>query len=212
MCTNLLASYWFCCISGWTSRKFPCFSLSAGKNAGFRVVPAGAAITPGSARSRRSSAETGGQNAMIVDASPLAEQVVTDVPDLCLRQHRTLWRRRPLWHRPQSRRPPLPAPLRHRAHPLDRHHRCRRQGPPPLIAGGELAGDRFGGSAGRRPRPARRGRALVHHRYRQWDEREDASLNEARDIVERLRAFMRRIPGLRLVGVLNLESRRQRRG
>jgi hypothetical protein len=89
-------------------------------------------------------AETGGQNAMIVDASPLAEQVVTDVLDLYLRQHRTLWRRRPLRHRPQSRRPPLPAPLRHRAHPLDRHHRCRRQGKPPVVAGRELASGCFG--------------------------------------------------------------------
>jgi RHH-type transcriptional regulator, proline utilization regulon repressor / proline dehydrogenase / delta 1-pyrroline-5-carboxylate dehydrogenase len=41
-------------------------------------------------------------------------------------------------HRPQSRRPPLPAPLRDRAHDLDRHHRRRRQRHPTVIAGGKL--------------------------------------------------------------------------
>jgi hypothetical protein len=33
-----------------------------------------------------------------------------------------LRRRRPLRHRPQSRRSPLPLPLRNRAHRLDRYH------------------------------------------------------------------------------------------
>jgi len=37
------------------------------------------------------------------------------------------------------RRPALPAPLRHRAHHLDRHHRRRRQRHAAVIAGRRLA-------------------------------------------------------------------------
>ena len=39
-------------------------------------------------------------------------------------------RRGPVGHRTKSRRPALPAPLRHRTHPFHRHHRGRRQREP----------------------------------------------------------------------------------
>ncbi len=55
------------------------------------------------------------------------------------RRRAALRRRGPLRHRPQSRRPALPLPLRDRAHRLDRHHRRRRQRHPLVTAGGGLA-------------------------------------------------------------------------
>jgi hypothetical protein len=49
-------------------------------------------------------------------------------------------RRAPLRHRPQSRRPALPAPLRGRAHDFDRHYRRRRQCDVAVPAGRSLTG------------------------------------------------------------------------
>ena len=69
----------------------------------------------------------------------LGKAVLSPLDDTRGRRRAAVRRRSPFRHRPQSRRPPLPAPFRDRAHRLDRHHRRRRQRHPVVFAGGGIA-------------------------------------------------------------------------